>query len=85
VRDKEFFGDESVLALEFANRQVLSKTLKRLRKDRGIALVIVGGARGTDAMTEWWARDAGVLCDVYQADWAVWIAKQAHPQPAHAR
>ena len=55
---------------EFASRQMLCEALNRLRKDRGIALIIAGGARGADAMAEWWAKAEGVPCDVYQADWA---------------
>jgi hypothetical protein len=54
---------------EFANRQMLTKALNRLRQERGIVLIIAGGARGADAMAEWWAQGEGVPCDVYQADW----------------
>jgi predicted Rossmann-fold nucleotide-binding protein len=55
---------------EFTDRQLLNETLNRLRQERGVALVMAGGARGADSMAEWWARDVGLPCDVYQADWA---------------
>ena len=54
---------------EFANRQMLDETLNRLHLDRGVTLIISGGARGADTMAEWWARAEIVPCDVYQADW----------------
>ncbi len=37
---------------EFADRQLLNEALNRLRQERGVALVIAGGARGADAMAE---------------------------------
>jgi hypothetical protein len=48
---------------------MLDEALNRLHQERGITLVIAGGARGADAMAEWWAKAAGVPRDVYQADW----------------
>ncbi len=54
---------------EFANRQMLDETLNRVHLERGITLIISGGARGADAMAEGWAKAEGVPCDVYQADW----------------
>jgi hypothetical protein len=54
---------------EFTNRPMLDEALNRLHQERGITLVIAGGARGADAMAEWWAKAAGVPRDVYQADW----------------
>ena len=41
---------------EFANRQRFNEAQNRLRQERGIALIIAGGARGADAMAEWWAK-----------------------------
>ena len=55
---------------EFADRQLLNDTLNGLRRERGVSLVIAGGARGADSMAQWWAKAEGVPCDVYQADWA---------------
>jgi hypothetical protein len=54
---------------EFANRQMLTAALNRLHLERGIGLIISGGARGADTMAEWWAKGIGVPCDVYEADW----------------
>jgi hypothetical protein len=65
---------------EFANRQLLNEELNRLRRERGVALVIAGGARGADAMAEWWAKGEGLPCEVYEADWAGLAAKQAQSE-----
>ena len=54
---------------EFANRQMLTEALNRLHRERGVALIIAGGARGADTMAEWWAKTQNVPFDVYQADW----------------
>ena len=54
---------------EFANRKMLDEALDRLHQERGIALIISGGARGADTMAEWWAKAEGVPCNVYHADW----------------
>ena len=43
--------------------------LAGLHQERGVTLIISGGARGGDTMAEWWAKTEGVPCDVYQADW----------------
>ena len=63
---------------EFADRRLLNETLSRLRQERGIALVIAGGARGADTMPEWWGKAEGLPCDVYQADWAS-LGRRAGP------
>ena len=44
---------------EFANRQMLNEALNRLHQERGVTLVIAGGARGADTMAEWWAKAEG--------------------------
>ena len=63
---------------EFANRQLLTEVLNRLHQERGIALIISGGARGADTMAEWWAKAKGVPCDVYEADW-ISLGRKAGP------
>ena len=63
---------------EFANRRMLNEALDQLHLKRGIALIISGGARGADAMAAWWAKGAGVPCDVYQADW-IGLGRKAGP------
>ena len=37
----------------------------------GIPMVLIaGGATGADTIAENWAKDRGVYCEVYRADWA---------------
>lgn len=55
----------------YANRNVLFAALDEIRqrfRDRGL-VVIQGGARGADALAAAWARDRGVRCETYMADW----------------
>jgi hypothetical protein len=54
---------------DYADRQTLSDTLSRLRAERGISVLIAGGARGADTLAEEWAKASGVECVVYHADW----------------
>lgn len=54
---------------DFINFWLLATTMDILRKERGVAVVIAGGARGADTMVEEWAKSRGVECIVYNADW----------------
>jgi predicted Rossmann-fold nucleotide-binding protein len=54
---------------DYADRDRLNTELDRLRQERGFCLVIAGGARGADTLAEEWAKNRGVPCDVYRADW----------------
>jgi hypothetical protein len=63
---------------EFADRQFLFGTLDRLRDERGITLVIAGGARGADTFAAEWAAARSIECRVYEADWAA-LGRSAGP------
>lgn len=55
----------------YTNRNVVFAALDEIRqrfRGRGI-VVIQGGARGADALAAAWARDRGVRCETYIADW----------------
>ena len=54
---------------DYTDAETVSRTLAELRKTRGIALVIAGGARGADTLAADWAKAVGIPCEVYMADW----------------
>jgi hypothetical protein len=53
----------------YTDREALAAVLADLRRMRGIALVIAGGARGADTMAAEWAKARDIPCSVYMADW----------------
>jgi hypothetical protein len=63
---------------EFADRQFLHDALDRLRDERGITLVIAGGARGADTFAAEWAATRSIECRVYEAEWAA-LGRSAGP------
>lgn len=54
---------------DFNDRALLYGTLDELRAKADVERIIHGGARGADKLAGEWARDRGVSCDVYEADW----------------
>jgi hypothetical protein len=54
--------------MPIANGSTLSSTA--FRAERGVTLVIAGGARGADTLAEEWAKAVGLPCRVFMADWA---------------
>lgn len=54
---------------EYTNAALLAQTLEASRRDRGIAVLIAGGAPGADSLAADWAVAQGIPCDVYMADW----------------
>lgn len=55
---------------DYTNRVFLRAWLDQQHKLRPITLVIQGGAKGADALAKEWARDRGIPCDEYKADWS---------------
>jgi len=49
----------------YADQYRVFATLDALRP----SAVVVGGATGADALAERWARESGVPCRVFRADW----------------
>jgi hypothetical protein len=54
---------------DYTDRQTVFDVLDRLHRDRGIACIIHGGARGADMLAGEWAARAGIQVDRYPADW----------------
>src|SRR5262245_24499598 len=63
---------------DYADSQTLADTMSRLRAERGISVVIAGGARGADTLAEEWAKANGIECIVFHADWAT-LGRSAGP------
>jgi hypothetical protein len=63
---------------EYADREKLAAVLADLRRTRGIAHLIAGGARSADTLAAEWADDQDLPCSIYMADWdglgRMWIA-----------
>jgi predicted Rossmann-fold nucleotide-binding protein len=53
----------------FDNRRIVYKVLDRIHKERGINLIIEGGATGADRLAREWAKSRGVLFKTFEADW----------------
>lgn len=54
----------------YANRELVFATLDRIDKQRGVKILIEGGANGADALARQWARRRGVICATVPAVWA---------------
>ena len=48
---------------------MLTERLNTLHGERGLTLVISGGACGADTLGAEWAKAHGIPCEVYMADW----------------
>lgn len=55
---------------DYGNRELVFATMDRIEKQRGIKIVIEGGANGADSLARDWARKRGVLCATVPAVWA---------------
>lgn len=47
-----------------------------------IGLIIHGNANGADTLAGKWARDRGIICEVYTADWKVFGVAAGHMRNA---
>lgn len=54
---------------DYANRDLVFATLDRIDKQRGVKILIEGGANGADALARQWTRRRGVLCATVPAVW----------------
>lgn len=56
---------------KFRDRAPVFARLDELHRERGIALVIEGGAPGADAIANAWAKSRAVACLSVPADWSM--------------
>lgn len=54
----------------YQGKQRLFAVLDALHRERGITLLIQGGATGADALANHWALSRGIRSITYKADWA---------------
>ena len=55
---------------DFEDQRLLIRTLDALHRERGIGVVINGGAPGTDTLAKNWALMRGIDVQTYAANWA---------------
>ena len=53
----------------YDDRDALFAALDRLHSERGIAVLIAGGAQGADTLAVEWAQARGIRTEVYMAEW----------------
>jgi hypothetical protein len=54
---------------DYADAEKLDIVLSGLMKTCQFRTIIEGGANGADAIARKWAKDNGIECKTYQADW----------------
>jgi predicted Rossmann-fold nucleotide-binding protein len=54
---------------DFDDRELAFATLDRVLAERGVSLVIHGGARGADALAAEWAAARSIPVQVFKPDW----------------
>lgn len=54
---------------EFNQYDLLKFKCDKILKDLGDVIIISGGARGADALGERYAKERGLKCEKYEADW----------------
>lgn len=54
---------------DYDNCDLVFSTLDRINKQRGISMLIEGGANGADTLCRMWARNRGILCATVPAVW----------------
>ncbi len=54
---------------DFTDRAAVFAALDRLARERGVALLIHGAARGADTLAGDWAASRGVFTHAFPADW----------------
>ena len=50
---------------DYANAALVNEVLSKIKPE----IIIEGGANGADALARQWAKEHGVECRTYQADW----------------
>ncbi len=54
---------------DYADVWAVNETLTRIHVERGIAVIIQGGAPGADEIARIWADEHGVIVETFAADW----------------
>lgn len=54
---------------DYADQARVDQILDRVLAERGISVIIHGGARGADSLAGRWAASRGIEVAVYPADW----------------
>ncbi len=54
---------------DYSDFQMVINTLAHIRRNRGIRVLMHGGAPGADALADKWGKLANVAIEVYKADW----------------
>jgi hypothetical protein len=54
---------------DYADAATVWRVLDRIHRERGISLILEGGASGADRLARQWAEDRGVMFKTYPAQW----------------
>ena len=54
---------------DYEDSRAIYRALGRIKAERGVSMILHGGARGADSISQRWAESEGVETKVFDADW----------------